>query len=507
MPALPDVPEAESKTAASARLDRSLASGIAWTGGMRGVTQGVQWLAALLVVRLLTPADYGLVGMAGVYLGLVRMLSEFGLGAAIIQHRYLTREQIARLGGVSVAFAVMFALLSIGAAKLIAAFFGEPAVEDIILVLSLTFVFSGIDVLPRSLLKRDLQFKRLAWVQASENLSYAVSVLTLAALGFGYWSLVLGALIGTLVRMVVAMAVRWHPIAMPRELHTIRAELLFGWHIVASRLAIYVRGFAHIAIVGKVLGTVALGAYNVAWMQANIAVDRVTALASEVTPSIFAAAQNDKAALRRYLRIVTEGIAFISFPATIGMALLADHFVLLVFGDHWSAAIMPLRLLALVGALRAITPILSQVLIATDQARLNMRFTVASAIVIPIFVLIGTRWGLTGAAVGWLVGQPLTMLPILLPQALEAVDMRMRDYLRAVWPAALACAVMAGAIVATRLLLPAEWPLALRFVIEVLVGVAVYGAGVFTSYRSRLATFFALVRAGRGKAPLAEATP
>ena len=82
-------------------LDRSLASGIAWTAGMRSATQALQWAAALLVVRLLTPHDYGLVGMAMAFLGLTRLLSEFGLSASIVQHHHLTTSQIARLNTMS----------------------------------------------------------------------------------------------------------------------------------------------------------------------------------------------------------------------------------------------------------------------------------------------------------------------------------------------------------------------------------------------------------------------
>lgn len=478
-------------------LDRSLASGIAWTAGVRGFTQAVQWAAALLVIRLLTPADYGLVAMATAYLGLVRMVSEFGLGAAIIQRRGLTRSQIANLNSVSVLFAVVFAAVSVLVAGTVANFFREPQVQVIIAVLSITFIFGGIEVIPRSLLKRELNFKRLAWIQAADNITYAIATLILAALGFGYWSLVLGSVIGAFVRMTVALVLRRHALAWPIQLDTIRSELLFGWHVVSARLALYVRQFADTGIVGRMLGAVPLGAYSVAWSQANIPVDRVTAIVSEVTPSILAAAQHDPPALRRYVRIITEGIAFLSFPATVGMAIVADDFVMLILGEKWAAVIAPLRVLALVGALRSITPILTQVMIATENARKNLHFTVTTALVIPLFVFIGSYWGLTGAALGWLIGHPLVMLPVLLPQALRAIGMSFREYLVALRPAAFATAAMAAAVIGLRLLMPPEWPLAVRFGMEVSLGAFVYGLGVFSTYRARLRTFFSLLRSAR----------
>lgn len=497
--AVPPKPGATAPDPHKADLDRSVVSGLAWTGGMRGITQTLQWLAALLVVRLLTPGDYGLVAMAMAYLGLVRMFSEFGLDAAIIQRRNLTSDQIARMGGVSVLTGTLLALLSILLSGLVARFFHEPRVASIIIVLSATFLFAGIDVVPRSLLKRDLKFKRLAMVQASQNLTYAGASLTLAAFGFGYWSLVLGALIGAFVRMVVAVASRRHPVAWPRDIDSIKAELWFGWHVVVSQFALYVRKFSDILVVGRLLGRDALGAYNVGWTQANLAVDRVTPLVSEVSPSVLAATQHDLPAMRRYIRVFTEGLAFLSFPATFGMAAVADHFVLVVLGNQWYETIDPLRILVFVAALRSITPILSQVLIAKDLARKNMQFAIAAALSLPVFFLIGSRWGITGVALGWLVGQPFITLTMLLPQALRAAEMSFREYVVALRPATIASFTMVVAVVGARLVMPTDWPLSVRFVVEVTLGVAVYGGAVFTSYRKRLRSLLSTIRAARSK--------
>ena len=481
------------------QLDRSLISGLAWIGAMRTVTQAIQWAAALIVVRLLTPTDYGLVGMATAYLGLVRLLSEFGLGAAVIQHRELSEDQVARISGFSVLFASGFAALSIAVSPLVASFFGEVAVRNIVIVLSTTFVFAGLDVVPRSLLKRDLKFRTLALVQASENLTFAVTSLTLAALGAGYWSLVLSAVAASFVRLVASYLARAHRIAWPRRLDSISDELWFGWHVVLSRLGIYVRRFADITIVGRILGTQALGLYNVARMMATLVVERVNDLIAEVTPSVLAAAKHDNASLRRYLRMVTEGVALLSFPATLGMAVVADDFVLLVFGERWAPAITPMRFLAVAGALRSLTPILSQVLIAKERAKLNMQFTWTSAIVIPSLLIVGTRWGITGVGAAWLIGHPLVMLPTALRSTLKAVEMPLRDYLAALRPAAVAAVFTVLVVLGVRAVMPGHWPLPVRFGIEVGAGAATYGIGIMAFYRERMKAFVALLKSARGK--------
>src|SRR5207302_11184522 len=123
----------------------------------------------------------------------------------------------------------------------------------------------------------------------------------------------------------------------------------------------------------------ALGAYSIGWTLSSIPVDRVTALVASVTPPVFSAVQHDRVALQRYLRNLTEGLALITFPAAVGIALVADEFVTAVLGEQWHAAIAPLRLLALSAALRSISPLLPQIIVSTGHTRRNMQFTILAA--------------------------------------------------------------------------------------------------------------------------------
>src|SRR5438046_9232300 len=176
-------------------LDRSLAQGIAWRGGIRWFTQLVSWAATLMVARLITPTDYGLFAMAMVYAGCVQLVNELGLSLAIVQRRDLTEEQIAQLGGLTVLASVALFVLSVGLAGPIASFFGERTVRGIIIALSPTFVMRGVQVVPRSLLARDLEFRRLAWIDAGEAVLWSSTTLVGAFLGLRYWALAWGAVV------------------------------------------------------------------------------------------------------------------------------------------------------------------------------------------------------------------------------------------------------------------------------------------------------------------------
>src|SRR6266576_263383 len=320
-------------------LDRSLAQGIAWTGGIKWLTQLVSWASTLIVARLITPTDYGLFAMAMVYAGFVQLVNELGLSLAIVQRRDLTTEQIAQLGGLAVLASVIIFVLSLGLAGPVAVFFGEPSVQGIIIALSLTFVMRGVQVVPRSLLARDLEFRRLAWLDAGEAMAWSAVTLTGAYLGLGYWALVWGTVVSGFAVMSVLCVMRPHRLAWPRDLRSIADAVNFGWYVVISQLCWYVYSYADLTIVGRVLGKAALGAYTKGSDVASIPVDRVSAMVGQVTPAVFSAAQDDPSALRRYLLGLTEGLALVTFPVSVGLALVADVVVLAlraVIPDTWS---------------------------------------------------------------------------------------------------------------------------------------------------------------------------
>src|SRR5439155_16697932 len=289
-------------------LDHSLVRGIAWTGVMRWATQLLSWASTLIVARLLAPTDYGLVGMALVYLGFIELVSEFGLGAAIITRRDLTEDQIARLAGLALLIGGGLIGLSAVLAAPVAAFFGEPPVRWIIMVSSLTFLTGALQVVPRALLTRDLDFRRIAWADGAEALLGTCTALTLAALGLRYWALVLGPVVGRTTSTVLVNGWRSHRMAWPRRFGSIAGAVNFGWHVVVARLAWYWYSNADFAVVGRVLGKAPLGAYTLGWTISSIPIERVTSLVGSVTPPVFSAVQRDPPALQRYLRNLTEGL-------------------------------------------------------------------------------------------------------------------------------------------------------------------------------------------------------
>lgn len=476
------------------QLDRSLLHGVAWTGGIKWVTQILSWSATLVIARILTPADYGLVGMAMLYLGFVQLVNEFGLGAAIIRERDLTEDQISVLAGLSILLGLGLWAASAALAIPVAAFFRETAVQWIITILGVTFVTTGVRVVPRSLMTRDLQFKRVAATDATEALSATVVTLVLAVAGARYWSLVWGSIVGSTAGTLLALWWRGHRVRWPHDLAGLRHAITFGSHVVVSRISWYLYSNADFTIVGRVLGKVALGAYNFGWTLASIPVSRISVMVGQVTPAIFAAVQNDQAALRRYLLRLSEGLAFVTFPFAVGVALVADDFVFAALGDKWRGAIVPLRLLALYASIRSVSTILPQILVYVGRSRDQMRFSLLALCVMPPLFYIGAReWGTTGVAWAWIVGYPIIMIPVLLV-AFEITGLTWLGYLGSLLPATTGCLGMALVVLSLRMTMPASWSPLARLAVESSAGAAVYAGLMYGLYGKRLRSAVRMVR-------------
>jgi O-antigen/teichoic acid export membrane protein len=291
---------------------------------------------------------------------------------------------------------------------------------------------------------------------------------------------------------------------MPRDVESLRPALRLGWHLLVSGIAWYAYSNADFTVVGRVLGTSALGAYTLAWTIASVPVDRISSLVGRVTPAFFSAVQTDPTSLRRYLSLLTEGLAFVTLPLCLGLFLTAHDFVTAFLGPQWTAVTVPLQLLALYAALRSVALFAPQVLVSTGRSKRSMMFSVLALIVLPPVFYFGTRWGTAGVAMGWVTVYPVLVLASFVRYALRAIEMRWSTYLASLVPAATAAAAMMVAVWLTRAATPLAWGVRPRFAIEVAAGVIAYCGLAWGAHRGRITGLVALLKTG-GSAPQGEA--
>ena len=468
---------------------------MAWTAVVKWLTQVITWGMTVLVAHLLAPSDYGLVGMATIYINLFTLFSEFGIGITIVTLQDLTEEQVSQLNTLSLLLGIIGFLISAAAAIPLGKFFHASKLPVVVIVLSVGFIVSGIRTVPYSLLQKELRFKLLAVIEAMQGIVQAVITLTLAFLGFGYWALVLGILSFSVTPTALVLIFRRHGFAFPRPT-SIRKALHYSRHVLIARLSWAVYDNSDFVIAGRVLGEAPLGAYTLAWTLAHTPLEKLTALVNRVTPSVFATIQKDSAALRRYLRNITGIMALVIFPATIGMAMVATEFVPLILGPKWVGVIIPLELLVLHALVRSMVILLVPVLNVIGEERLVMWNSLISMILLPISFYIGSRWGTAGIAAGWVLIYPLAQLPLLL-RSLRRISLPGSEYLRSLWPAISGSAVMAMAIAALKSVSSGVWPLYTQLPAEILLGIVAYGMTLILLHRDYLVGILQFVKASR----------
>lgn len=472
--------------------DRSFVRSIAWSASADWVTQIFSWLSFLIVMRLLTPADFGTAALAVLLMPYLKKIADFGISRAVVNLPDLTDDQLAQLNVVNLGAGTGLFLLVVLLAKPFAAFLNSPRLMPVMIVACSSLLLLGLQSVPSSVLAKELRFRELSMFNGVNALVAAAATLGMAALGFAYWALVLGNLIGALVRAVLVLRARPCRFLWPRW-SSVRVPLKFGQHVTVSLLAYNSYMTLDNFVAGKVLGQWALGLYSAAWNLAYVPLEKVTTLVANVLPSYLAPVQTQPAALRRYLRSLTETVALLTCPATIGLALVAHELVPVVFGQRWEGMVGPLQVLAFYTSFRSVVALLPKFLTAAGGVRYVMWNDLLALIVLPVAFYIGSYRGIVGIAWAWVVAYPIVVLP-LYRKTFRTIGMKTGEYLHALRPPIEGTLAMIAAVELVKYEMTGTKSLVVRLVVEVAVGALVYVMTLHLRHKERMQAFVHTVR-------------
>lgn len=481
----------------------SFASNLAWRALASWSSQFVSWAALLVVVRLLSPADFGLVGMSVVLYSYLRYLGDFGIMATVIRHRDLSDETLAQLNTMGVVFGIGSFLLACLCAWPAALFFRAPRMAPVALVICVALISVGIRSVPEGLLNKDMRFKSLSLFDASSVVVSAIVSVSLAWLGLRYWALVLANLLSEFMRCGIILSVRRHRFAWPR-MATIREPLTFGRRVLLATFAWSTYNSLDNVTAGRVLGQSALGLYGMAWNLANVPLEKIVSLVTTLVPAYLSRVQTDLTALRQYLRALTEAVALATFPTTIGFALVARDAVPVILGPKWNGMIVPLEVLCVYAAFRSIVALVPRVLTTVGNPRFVMRVELSGLVLMPVAFWIGSHWGIGGIAFGWVFAYPILAF-LHYWKTFKAIEMRVGEYLSALRPALDGLTAMVLAVGLLKWTLPSGHSPWLRLTLQMGVGAAVYLAAVTLLHRDRVMHFLSIAK--RARAPRLQTEP
>lgn len=478
-------------------IKEKVLSGLRWTAGMRLASQVLTWAMTLVVIRLLSPADYGLLAMATVIIAFLSLLSEIGLGPAIVQKSVIEPGILNKIFGLVLAFNLaLCAALSL-AAPLIAAFYQEERLVRIIQVMSLQFVVSAFVVIPDALLQKEMEFRKRSLLDMGAAVVGGLTTLGLALGGFGVWSLVVGTFASQVLKAIGVNVITRALCRPVLSFAGLREYVMFGGHISLGGVLWFFYTQADVLIAGKWLGKEALGYYAVAMHLASLFNQRIAGIINQVAFPAFSLIQNDLKQVGEKVLLGIRMLSFVSFPCLWGISAVAPETVLVVLGPKWEPAILPLSILALIMPLRIVGNFLPNAVQGIGRVDIMVRNVAWACVIMPVAFIIGVNWGLLGLCVAWLVGAPAVFMNNGW-SCMHVLELRLTDLLKALFPSALSGLVMYFVVAITRWAAGMDPTSALSFLALVLTGAAAYGAASLLLNRAGCTEVLSMVKALAG---------
>ncbi len=386
--------------------------GILWRFISFGSNKVLSFISTIILARLLVPEDFGLVAIGHLVINSIHLLGGWGLADAFINKRKHERQYYTALFYSSIFISSVVFLLVFFLAPLFSNFFSNPSSLVIIRVMAVTLVIKSFVHPAIALIKKRMQFKRASVLGFINHLTTFIVVVSLAFFGFGVWSLVIGGIFAALFDFFVFFL--FFPVKpmLTVPFRYIKDLFVFGKYMFFSTIFLFLLNEGDDAFVGKILGTVSLGVYTLAFHLANFAVFNVTFVVSQVVLPAYASIQDNKRRLKAAYFKVFRYIALVAFPASFGIFILAPELVPIVYSPKWNAMVYPLMILCVYGLSRSLIATTGEVFKAVGKPKLLRRTTfiqliVLAAIIYPLtklFGLTGTCLALTLAAlsVHWL---------------------------------------------------------------------------------------------------------
>jgi O-antigen/teichoic acid export membrane protein len=448
--------------------------GVGWKLASVVFGQGSEVLISILLAHLLLPSDFGLAGLAIVFGGLAIGLSDVGLGAAIIQRKSLTEEDRSTVFWVTAMVGVALTLLGVAFSPLVAKFFSNPQVMPLFAVLSISFLFASLGQTQRALLTRQMSFRSLELRNIASTIAGALAALLFALGGFGAWAIIAQVVFTTAVSTLMLWTVSpWRP-RMVFCWSRFRTLGGFGVKTFLMRNLVWVNLNGDNLLVGRFLGSTALGIYSVAYNIMVLPSTNITNPLRDVLYAAFARLQHDTRRLGEAWLRVNNIAGSLLVPAFLGLAAVAPDFVPAVLGPNWHEAIPVLQLLCVGAAVGSLQAFNGQVYQALGKPGLFLRFMCfATAVMFSAFV-VGLKWGVVGVAGSYAVARTIMLIvnSVQMSRLMDFDLWRMtRSYLAIIFRAAAMGAVVFAARSA---LIDLGLPGGIRLVILIVGGTLVY---------------------------------
>lgn len=362
-------------------LKQKAVSGMVWTALQRYSTIFIQFISGIILARLLTPYDYGCIGMLSIFMMLAQTFIDSGFGSALIQKKQPTQTDYSSIFWWNIAMAVvMYAILFV-AAPFIARFYEIPLLSSVLRVQGVVLFLYAINIIQQNQLRKKLNFKLLSIVTIATSLIALSVTIWMAYSGFGVWALVAQNLLTAAIPAIVFwVTVKWRPafIFSPKSFKELFG---FGFYMFLTQLINEFSRQVQGLVIGKVYNPATLGYYAKADGTERLASSSISQIISQVTYPLYAEIQDDKVALSNAIKRITTSLAYVTFPMMFLLLLCAESIFVLLYSERWLPSVPYFQVLCIAGLAYSLQSINLQVIAAIGKSKIMFKWTIIKRVI------------------------------------------------------------------------------------------------------------------------------
>ena len=391
-------------------LKQLATKGLFWNALGQYSSQFLRILLTIILARLLTPAQFGLVAMVTIVSGFSIVLIDFGFRKAIIQKQNVKEIDLHSIFWANTTIGAIITATMFFAAPLFTKFYNEEQLLPLTQIISFTFILSALQIVPSAILAKELDFKRLTIPNVLATFISGAIAIILAASGFGATALAIQLLLGSFFTVIFIYGLTsWRP-KFQFSKQSIYSYAGFSFSMSVNSGFHYLANNTDDLLVGKLFGQTQLGLYNKAYAIIHLPADAVTKILTAVFLPYFSKIQDDKNTIARYYLKLTKLVAFISFPFMIFVLFYANQFVLFVFGKQWLAAIPYVKVFTICGMIASINSMIGPVIVSQGRKDLIWREMYLKRPSVLIAVFIGSFFSVFAIVIGKLIADVFNLV-------------------------------------------------------------------------------------------------
>lgn len=384
-------------------LKQKAASGVVWTSIQKFAGMGVSFIAGIILARLLTPEDYGCIGMLSIFMVIASSFIDAGFGSALIQKKQPTKEDYSTIFFFNLCMSLLMYGVLFFSAPAIARFYSMPLLSSVLRVQGLVLIINAFSIIQSNQLRKQFRFKKLSIVTLVASIISLSIAIFMAYKGFGVWSLVVSNLISAFIPAIVYwLTNNWHPLLLFSK-DSFKELFSFGFYMFLSNLITTICNNIQGLLIGRFFNPATMGYYSKAKSTEEMASTSISNVMGQVAYPLYAEYQNNKKMLVNAIKRITIVVAYITFPMMFMLMLLAKQIFVLLYSERWLESVPYFQILCIAGIAICLQGVNFSAVAAVGKSKIMFRWTIIKRSVGICFVVGGLAFmgmkGLLGGMV------------------------------------------------------------------------------------------------------------